>query len=166
MPRVESILRLNTSTNLLLMSNQKDNDIKNFAVNLIDQSFKNILIKKTESENYTIDDLIEICANVKSVNKNLFVLQQSNCYLADGRVDNLLYDKICDTLTVVKQQKLDSNLVFLFNNEDDINNIFKMDIYITVEIANIIINNISTKRYTNFMDFISDIPLVRMKYIF
>jgi hypothetical protein len=166
MPRVESILRLNTNTSLLLLSHQNKDEVQNFINNLVDQSFKNLMFKSITKEGFSINDLLEMCNIVVETKQNMFCLQYNNCFKTEDSIDRLLHDKICDTISIISQQKLTNNLIFLFRETQDINNIQNMDIYITVDVAKKVLDNAMSNKYKDAMELLSSLPIVRLKYIF
>lgn len=165
MPRVKNILRLNTNYQILFIGNKPQEVVDPFVNRIMEQSFKNVSYKKLNSNVLDGTSLYELISYVSYTKQNYVVIHIDNCFVND-RIDVMLHDKICDTMNFIYNQKLEDNLVFLFNNEVDINNIFKQDIMLTASIADKIVEVANNNKFTNILELLSNIPLIRLRYIF
>lgn len=169
MPRVKNILRLNIDTQILLYTNKDMKEINDTVNVMSQQSFKNISYKRSENENYDTTQFIELMYYVNQVNKSVYFMNHKNC-MKNGKIDDLLYDKVCATLgtiyNIYEQQNIKDNIVFMFSDKNDINNIFEQDIYITPEVANKVLDTLKNNTISNMVELFNIVPIFRLRYIF
>lgn len=159
LPRVKSILKLNNNTNILIYTNQVS-EISSFIQSLKDQSFKNIKTMYNDNELITKDKLLEICNLTLKEGHDSFILNHSN--YKDKPINNLIYDRICTSFTVLRQLNKTNELI-LFTRGDLTH--LKMDMYIPLEIANKIIQ---INRNNNFTveELLNSVKINVLKYVF
>jgi hypothetical protein len=153
MPRVQSIIQLNLNSDVIMIMKEQDNNIRD---RMLDMSFKNIKLKKVEE--VSISDILQLC-NYAFVNKKDVIGIQSKC-------DNILYTRVCDTLSIIRHANIRDKLVFCYSETVDVDHIFKQDFYISYEAATNIVKLLETSKIDSLTKLFDLIKPARIKYIF
>jgi len=160
LPRLQSILHLNTNMNVFLLSNQDDMKIKEFENILEDQSFKNVEIIKTNQENISKENLKEIL-NKSNNQFDSFILNHNN-YL-DNK-DNLIYERICDSLTLIRQMEKNNDLTLFIKDSNKSKMYLQTDLFIPILLKEKMFELITTEK--RIEEIITTVPLNLFKYIY
>jgi len=152
-PRLQSIIKLNLETEIIFFMKEQNNELRD---KLVDMSFKNLKMKKVEE--VSIIDLLQLANYAVSNNKNIIALQSIK--------DNLLYDRVCDTLSIIKHANISDKLVFCYTNENEIDKIFSQDFYISNEAAKNIMNIVEKNNINSLTSLFEHIKPARIKYIY
>ena len=128
LPRVKSILKLNLDTKIILIAKTKDiNKIKEFSDILEEQSFKNINVIIIDN---IMDKIIDLIKYVIKENKDCLFINHERYIREDYKQDNLIYERICDTMTdIINDNKIENFI--LFKREEEGNNLINKDFYIS-----------------------------------
>ena len=153
MPRVQSIIQLNLNSDVIMLMKEQDNNIRD---RMLDMSFKNIKLKKVEE--VSISDILQLC-NYAFVNKKDVIGIQSKC-------DNILYTRVCDTLSIIRHANIRDKLVFCYSDSVDVDHIFKQDFYISYEAATNIVKLLESSKIDSLTKLFDLIKPARIKYIF
>ena len=128
LPRVKSILKLNLDTKIILIAKTKDiNKIKEFSDILEEQSFKNINVIIIDN---IMDKIIDLIKYVIKENKDCLFINHERYIREDYKQDNLIYERICDTITdIINDNKIENFTVF--KSEEEGKNLINKDFYIS-----------------------------------
>jgi len=128
LPRVKTILKLNLNTKIILITKMKDiNKIKEFSDILEEQSFKNINVIIIDN---IMDKIVDLIKYVIKENKDCLFINHDRYIREDYKQDNLIYERICDTMTdVINDNKIENFIVF--NREEEGKNLINKDFYIS-----------------------------------
>jgi hypothetical protein len=153
MPRLQSIIHLNMKTDVIMLMKEQDNEVRD---KLVDMSFKNIKMKKVD--NVSISDILQLC-NYAVSNKKDVIGIQSKC-------DNILYSRVCDTLSIIKHANIKDKLVFCYKRDEDVDIIFSQDFYVSYEAAESIMKLLQNNNVDSLTKLFDLIKPARIKYIY
>jgi len=128
LPRVKTILKLNLDTKIILITKTKDiNKIKEFTDILEEQSFKNINVIIIDN---IMDKIIDLIKYVIKENKDCLFINHERYIREDYKQDNLIYERICDTITdIINDNKIENFTVF--KTEEEGKDLINKDFYIS-----------------------------------